>query len=88
MNNKQLNKKNKPWINDNILKLISHRDRLFHKKKNNPNNTEVNRAYKLFRNRTTREIKKSKKFYYSTFFENNLNDMKKTWQGIKQIINR
>ena len=33
---KLLNKISKPWINKYILKMISHRDRLFKKKKNTP----------------------------------------------------
>ena len=70
-----------PWINKNIIKMISHR------KKDDPTNHHLKRAYKLFRNRITREIKKSKKKYYKEYFENNISNMKKTWQGIKEIIN-
>ena len=84
---KEIKKMSKPWINNYILKLISHRDRLFHQKKNDPMNNRIKCAYNLFRNRITREIKKAKKEYYKTYFETNLCNMKKTWQGIKEIIN-
>ena len=67
--------------------MISHRDRLFRRKKEDPLNQHIKHSYNLFRNRITREIKKSKRKYYKEFFEGNLNNMKKTWQGIKQIIN-
>ena len=67
--------------------MISHRDRLFKKKKEDPLNQHIKHSYNLFRNRTTREIKKSRRKYYKEYFEGNLNNMKKTWQGIKQIIN-
>ena len=67
--------------------MINHRDKLFHKKKDDPLNHRIKSAYNLFRNRITREIKKAKKLYYNEYFKNNLNNMKKTWQGIKQIIN-
>ena len=87
MNKKQLNKISKPWINKFILKMISHRDRLFKKKKEDPLNQHIKQSYNLFRNHTTREIKKSRRKYYKEYFEGNLNNMKKTWQGIKQIIN-
>ena len=87
MNKKQLNKISKPLINKFILKMISHRDRLFKKKKEDPLNQHIKQSYNLFRNRTTREIKKSRRKYYKEYFEGNLNNMKKTWQGIKQIIN-
>ena len=85
LNNKQQKMLN-PWINKNI-KMISHRERLLHRKKDDPTNHHLERAYKLFRNRITREIKKSKKKYYKEYFENNISNMKKTWQGIKEIIN-
>ena len=87
MNKKQIKLKSKPWINGYILKMINHRERLFRKKKEDPINMVFRNAYNLFRNRITREIKKSKKEYYKKYFENNLDNIKKTWQGIKQIIN-
>ena len=87
LNKKQLKSSQKPWITNDIIKLIGHRDRLFRQKKDNPINQRIKRAYNLFRNRTTREIKKAKKKYYKGYFNNNLNNMKKTWKGIKQIIN-
>ena len=59
----------------------------FPKKKHQPNNTNVRHLYKLFRNRINREIKKSKRDYYNQYFENNRNDIKKTWDGIRSIIN-
>ena len=77
LSKKQAEKKSKPWINDQILKLIKHRDKLFHKKKTDPSDDNIKHLYKLFRNRTTKELKKAKKIYYNTYFENNLNNMKK-----------
>ena len=60
-NNKQLKRSTKPWINNEIIKMIGHRDRLFHRKKDNPLNHRIKSASNLFRNRITREIKKAKK---------------------------
>ena len=34
-----------------------------------------------------RELKKSKNIYYNEFFEVNNNNIKKTWEGIRSIIN-
>ena len=87
LNKKQINKRSKPWINNFILKMIRHRDKLFYLKKNDPTNLHINITYKLFRNRIIREIRKAKKVYYKNYFVDNLNNMKKTWQGIKQLIN-
>ena len=44
-------------------------------------------AYNLFRNSVTRDIKASKRNYYASYFENCKNNMKKTWKGIREIIN-
>ena len=87
LNKKQIKKLSKPWINNYILKLISHRERLFKKKKNNPSNLATKRAYNLFRNRITREIKKNKKEFYKKYFQDNINNMKNLWKGIKDIPN-
>ena len=84
---KDLKKSLKPWINNNIIKLISHRDRILRLKTKNPLNNRIRIAYNLFRNRVVREIKKAKKIYYKIYFEANLSNMKKTWLGIKEIIN-
>ena len=45
------------------------------------------RLYNLFRNRVNRELKKAKKNYYTKYFEENNNNIKKTWEGIRSIIN-
>ena len=41
----------------------------------------------IFRNRVNRELKKSKKSYYSSYFEEHNNNIKKTWEGIRKIVN-
>ena len=41
----------------------------------------------MFRNRVNNELKKSKKHFYNDYFEQHSNDSKKTWEGIKSIIN-
>ena len=61
LNRKQMKKRSKPWITTRILKMINHRERLFHKKKDNPLSVQIKNVYNLFRNRINREIKKSKK---------------------------
>ena len=86
-NKKQIKKISKPWISNYITKLISHGERLFNKKKRNPLSIEIKRAYTLFHNRITREIKKAKKEYYKNYFHVNMNNMKNLWKGIKNILN-
>ena len=41
----------------------------------------------IFRNRVNRELNKSKKDYYSTYFEDNKTNCKKVWEGIRSVIN-
>ena len=84
---KELKLKNKPWISSTIIKMIKLRNKIFERKKRQPNNEAVKRVYNLFRNRTITELKKSKKNYCSEYFANYSNDIKKTWNGIREIIN-
>ena len=79
---KEIKLKNKPWISTEISKLIKVRNKIFARKKRQSNNTNNKRLYNLFRNRVNREIKKSKKKYYSEFFEINKMNIKKIWSGI------
>ena len=67
--------------------MIKHRGNLFKHKKRQPNNDNIRSLYNIFRNRVNRELKKSKKSYYNSYFENCKHDIKKTWDGIKSIIN-
>ena len=87
LNKKDLKKKSKPWITTDIIKLIEFRNKLFRKKKNEKSNENVKLLYNKFRNRVNREMKKAKKIYYNQYFEDNKNNIKKTWIGIKSIIN-
>ena len=76
---------NKPWITKEIIKLIMKRNCIFKNKKKADVNTI--RTYNLFRNRINREIKNSKKKYYADYFTEHNNNIKKTWEGIRNIMN-
>ena len=84
---KEIKLKHKPWISININKMIKIKNKLFHRKKRQPNNLEIKRLYNLFRNTVNRELKKDKRNYYTKYFEDNNNNIKKTWEGIRSIIN-
>ena len=49
-------------------------------------NGEKNR-YKQYRNSITRLVHISKSEYLQMYFENNMTNMKKTWDGINSLIN-
>ena len=43
---------------------------------------------KHYRNKICTVIHLSKRRYYDTFFENNMSNMKKSWQGINELLHR
>ena len=87
LNKKEVKLKSKRWITTYICKLIDQRNKLFNRRKRQPNNEDIKILYNKFRNRINKEIKNSKKKYFNNFFEENKNNIKKTWIGIKTIIN-
>ena len=44
-------------------------------------------VYNIFRNRVNKELKKSKKTYYTAYFEEHSKNIKKIWEGIRSIVN-
>ena len=67
--------------------MIKVRNKVFARKKRQPNNENCKRLYNILRNRVNRELKKSKKQYYADYFASNINNTKKTWDGIREIVN-
>ena len=84
---KEVKLKHKPWISRELIKMIKIRNKLHRRKKHQTNNENIKILYTLFRNRVNREMKKSKRDHYNKYFENNGKDVKKTWDGIRSIIN-
>ena len=87
LNPKEIKLKFKPWITPEIMKLIKIRDRLFARKKRQPDNPRINEIYNQARNRVKNNLKKSKKDHYKSYFEEQKTNMKKTWEGIRKIVN-
>ena len=84
---KEIKLEQKPWISKELIKMIKIKNKLFNRKKRQPNNDNIKRLYNIFRNRVNRELIKSKKNYYTKFLEDNNNNSRKIWEGIKSIIN-
>ena len=76
-----------PWITPEIKKMLDLRDRLFARKKREPNNERVEQVYKIARNRVSRKIQKSKQEYQDAYFAEHQNDIKKTWEGLRKLVN-
>jgi len=90
LSKKEYKQLQKPWITPGVRKSISRRDKLLNKfiKCNDiEKKKELHLEFKQLRNRIVSLIKISKKDYYSKYFTENSRDIKKTWKGIKSIIN-
>ena len=87
LNSREIKLKIKPWITPELSNMIKTRNKLFERKKRQPTNENVKLPYNIFRNRVNRELKKSKRSYYTTYFEEHSSNIKKTWEGIRSIVN-
>lgn len=82
---KPLSKRNfkqsfKPWIFKGLIKSIKTKNALFAS-----GDTD---KYNLYRNKITPLIRLSRNLYYHKYFTQHMNDMKKTWTGINDVLNR
>ena len=79
-----------PWLTMGILKSISGRDSLhkkFLREKNPAKKATLFSMYKIKRNMIVSLIRSSKKIHYQNYFQKYQSDAKKTWEGIRQILN-
>ena len=87
---KEIKLKKKPWITNEIRAQMRKRDkkhRKFLKTKNREKRDELYINFKEFRNKVVALCRASKKSYFRNYFSENCDNSKKTWQGIKSIIN-
>ena len=87
LNPKEVKLRFKPWITPEIMKLIKTRDRLFTRKKRQPDNQRVKEIYNQARNRVKNRLKKSKQDHFKAYFEEQSTNIKKTWEGIRKLVN-
>ena len=80
-------KTRKPWLTDGMKDKIKIKNRLYKmwKKSGNP---ERESLYKRFRNKLNRILKSAEKAHYAKLFEQNKNNLKKSWSILKEIINK
>ena len=77
LSNRKAKQLSKPRITNGIKAAIKVKNILY------TSRDEV--RYKHYRNKICTLIRWSKRRYYDTFFENNMTNMKKTWQGINEL---
>ena len=86
---KEFSLQRKPWITHGLLKSMSIRDKLY---KDFASETDENRkkdlhsSYKDYRNKIVFLLRKSKKQHFTNFFKEHNTNIKKTWEGIKSLI--
>ena len=79
--------KSKPWISPYIVTMIRQSDNLFKRRKKHLSNKNIKMLNNKFRNRVNRELGKSKKSYFSSYFNEHCKNIKKTWEGIRSLVN-
>ena len=90
MTNKETKQRQKPWITNDIIKLIHQRNNLhkkFVKTQNKDAKLLLHNRYKTVRNQIVSLCRQSKRDYYHNYFMVNSKNLKNTWEGIKSIIN-
>ena len=63
------------------------RDRLFARKKRQPENEHVQEVYNRVRNSVCKQLEKSKKEHHEAYFDEINTNIRKTWEGIRKIVN-
>ena len=85
LSKKELKFQSKPWITPAIKVSIQVKNKLY-KKYLKTKSCYFHSKFKLYRNKLNHLLKLSKLQYYNNYFLNNVKDIKKIWNGIKQII--
>jgi hypothetical protein len=70
----------KPWITKGIRRVIKIKNKLYYSADKN--------KYTLYRNKITILTRIGKKSYFHEYFNNNLTNVRKTWEVINNLINR
>ena len=80
ISNRKAKQFSKPWITKGLRKSIRVKNKLY---------VSGDRVkYKMYRNKICTLTRISKQQYYTKFFNDNLTNMKKTWEGINSILAR
>ena len=80
----------KPWITHGIMMSIKTEDKIYKKllkSKNSQQKERLNSEFKRYRNRINILTRNFKANHYQNFFQEHKQNMLKTWEGIKSIIN-
>ena len=86
---RQVKLSNKPWITKGLLASISVRDSILSDLNNTSDpdlKTFLHGRYKFYRNKIVSLIRLSKRNHYSDYFRTNNTNLRKIWEGVREII--
>ena len=81
----RLKNRTEPWMNNEILENIRHRDYLLYTFKKDRSNRDMYKEFCQLRNKIQRDVRMAKAEYFSSKIEENKNDSKKLWQQLKTL---
>ena len=85
LSKKELKFQSKNWISP-AMKVSIHVKNSLYKKYLKTKSSYYHCKFKYYRNKLNHLLKISKRQYYNKYFLENINDSKRVWNGIKQII--
>jgi hypothetical protein len=80
----------RPWITRGLLTSMKIRDELYKRRireKDVRIKDDLSNRYKKYRNMIVSLLKKSKRNYFASFFTQHHSNVRKTWDGIRSLIN-
>ena len=89
MTQKEIKLEKMPWITQGLLKSMRVRDNLYRQlthKKDEIDKANIFKLYKRYRNMIVNLLRVSKNNHYTSFFLQNQGNVKKTWDGIRNLI--
>lgn len=75
----------KPWVNEDILQKIKHKNRLY-KKFITSKDPNVLKEFKRLRNQIVNIIRKAKNSYYNNLFSQDIKRSDLTWKKINSVL--
>ena len=79
---------NKPWLTNALKESIKTKNKLFVARNKGNNSEERTAGYKAYRNRLHHLLRTAERQYYQDLIMQHKDNIKKSWQVIKSIINK
>lgn len=77
-----------PWMNNELLGLIDHKNYLWNQWKRDKYNLHYMRLFKQARNNVTKQLRIAKKNFYTKQLMDNMKNTKKSWETVNQFLNK